>query len=321
MLFLYGQYFAQKQIDSSNLLSVVMTQLKQLVCSAHVMIYKLMSTDDLPANSDERNAYIKDIDDHIKIFLSCCHRFAKSYYDNAVAEFWFTKSNFISLLNLPEQIAKFGPLGYYWDGTFEVFIQGPKAVLQNARKNPASLMTKMTILQRMSFMEKIRKELGLDVGKGTKKRYYGVRICESSEEVFERWEGGMCISCYTRAKSPGYFYVPYRSGSGGYRVIILESDLSSDIRHNNFGLYQCKFTLPEIKQPDKPFSISMLDKKTSKHVDQYCVLFPNLERNEQFQSYYSVVTHTWKVLRSDGTIGGSEICREVFSRSNLALPS
>ena len=229
MLFLYGQYFAQKQIDSLNLLSVVMTQLKQFVCSAHVMIYKLMSTDDLPANSEERNAYIKDIDDHIKIFLSCCHRFAKSYYDNTVAEFWFTKSNFISLLNLPEQIAKFGPLGYYWDGTFERFIQGPKAVLRTARKNPASLMTKMTILQRMIFMEKICKELELDVEEETKKRYYGVRICTSREEVFERWTGGMCISCYTRAKCSGVFYIPYKSRRSGYRVIILEIDLNSDI--------------------------------------------------------------------------------------------
>ena len=82
---------------------------------------------------------IEKLDAHIKIFLSTCHRFCDEYYDSSIAEFWFTKCNFILLLNLPEHTRKFGHLGLYWDGTFERFIQGPTDVFKSARKTGASL--------------------------------------------------------------------------------------------------------------------------------------------------------------------------------------
>ena len=138
MLFLYGQYFGQKSLpDSAGILSACLPQLKQLLCSCNVMICKLMSRAPLPEEQEDLETHIELLNSHIKVFLSCCHRFAKSYYTPDVAEFWFNKSNcksfellimgflfvdryphmtklVISLLNLPQQIAKFGPLGLTW---------------------------------------------------------------------------------------------------------------------------------------------------------------------------------------------------------------
>ena len=57
-----------------------------------------------------------DLKEIIKIFLSTCHEFDLQfgYSDNNVP-FWFKKSNFVSLLNLPHQIEKYGPLHLYWE--------------------------------------------------------------------------------------------------------------------------------------------------------------------------------------------------------------
>ena len=46
------------------------------------------------------------IDRHVKLFLSCCHRFCQVYYNDDHTPFWAATSNFPSLLNLAAQIKK-----------------------------------------------------------------------------------------------------------------------------------------------------------------------------------------------------------------------
>ena len=52
---------------------------------------------------------------HIKVFLTCCYKFgmftSKQFFEN--------KANYYCLLNLPEQIKRFGSLRWYWDGNKE----------------------------------------------------------------------------------------------------------------------------------------------------------------------------------------------------------
>ena len=44
------------------------------------------------------------IHEHVKIFLSCCHHFVRGHYGGGTEEFWETKGNFVSMMNLCEQI-------------------------------------------------------------------------------------------------------------------------------------------------------------------------------------------------------------------------
>ncbi len=53
---------------------------------------------------------------HIKLFLDCCHQFCKATHDDTITPFWLSKGNYVTLLNLPEQIE---PLRDYWEGTRE----------------------------------------------------------------------------------------------------------------------------------------------------------------------------------------------------------
>ena len=46
---------------------------------------------------------------------------------------WISKSNYLSLLNLPEQMKEFGPLRLYWEGGWkgEGIIQELKSLIRN----------------------------------------------------------------------------------------------------------------------------------------------------------------------------------------------
>ena len=92
----------------------------------------------------------------IHIFLTCCSRFCKVYYNGSVKEFWSNKQNFPSLLNLPDQIEKFEHLGLSWDATFEACLGGIKDLLKSARKNPESLFPRMVLLQKKQHIDILR---------------------------------------------------------------------------------------------------------------------------------------------------------------------
>ena len=94
--------------ETTNTTKSALLSIRQMIVSLHVMIALLMSPQD---------PVVSDIDRHIKVFLSCCHRFCQLYYSDDQTPFWAVTSNFPSLLNLAAQIGKYGPIRWYWEGT------------------------------------------------------------------------------------------------------------------------------------------------------------------------------------------------------------
>ena len=67
MVFIYGQYFLNIKLrQSSNSSKGALLSTRQMIISLQVMVALLMSPEDPDVDL---------IDRHIKIFLSCCHRF------------------------------------------------------------------------------------------------------------------------------------------------------------------------------------------------------------------------------------------------------
>ncbi len=91
-----------------------------MVQSMYVMIAHLMSWG--PTSTSKMTQLVK-------LFLDCCHQFCKSTYDNSITPFWLSKGNYVTLLNLPEQIECFGPLRDYWEGTQEWYVHLIKQTL------------------------------------------------------------------------------------------------------------------------------------------------------------------------------------------------
>ena len=87
-----------------------------------------------------------EIDNAVKLFLSCCHQFAKNYWEEEVEPFWSRTGNYPTLLCLPAQQRRHGQVRGYWEGTSERFIQALKKELVSMRRNAAYFGKKMTNL-------------------------------------------------------------------------------------------------------------------------------------------------------------------------------
>ena len=73
MLFVYGQFFLNVKLSAStNTTKGALLSMRQMLISLQVMVALLMSPEDPDVDL---------IDRHIKIFLSCCHRFTQLFYD------------------------------------------------------------------------------------------------------------------------------------------------------------------------------------------------------------------------------------------------
>ena len=99
---------------------------------------------------------IGEIDDHIKLFLSCCHDFSLFHRKDL---FWCSKSNFVSLLNLPDQIDYFGALRLHWEGDREHFVQTPKRHLKTMRRTETFLQSKLGYLHKLANLNNILESL------------------------------------------------------------------------------------------------------------------------------------------------------------------
>ena len=127
-VFAYGLFFANIKLrGNSNTSTGALLAMRQMIVAMWVMVALLMSP---------RDPVIELIDRHIKVFLSCCHRYSHLFYSADTVPFWATTSNFPSLLNLTAQIKKYGPIRWYWEGSRERYIQHVKKVLVSMRKPP-----------------------------------------------------------------------------------------------------------------------------------------------------------------------------------------
>jgi len=89
------------------------------------------------------------IRDYIKLFLSVCHfyedeiGFEENSKGDKINPFWYNKSNYVSLLNLPDQIKTYGPVRLHWEGVKEKFIHNVKPTLKNKRTSVTYLVAKL----------------------------------------------------------------------------------------------------------------------------------------------------------------------------------
>ena len=79
---------------------------------------------------------IKECDLSIRIYLRMIEELNSKIKNNDDKPIWINRSNFLSLLNLPEQMKIFGPLRLYWEGGWkgEGIIKELKEVIRDGLK-------------------------------------------------------------------------------------------------------------------------------------------------------------------------------------------
>ena len=106
-----------------NTSPITLIKINQMLHSMHVMLALLMSP---RTNNDQA-----DIKNQVKVFLSCCHQYAKINIHSESSLFWHRTGNFTTILCLPDQVKKYGSVRLYWEGTSERHIQNVKNFLAN----------------------------------------------------------------------------------------------------------------------------------------------------------------------------------------------
>ena len=106
----------------------------QVVISLYAMICLLMT---------KRRKTWKQIEAHVRLFLSCVNRLCKLYWKGDKVPFWASTGNFPTLLCLGKQFDYHGDMRWYWEGTGERYIQYLKRVLVSMRRTPDYFAGKM----------------------------------------------------------------------------------------------------------------------------------------------------------------------------------
>lgn len=302
MSYVFGLFFERYDVVSArdDTTTECIIRLREIFSSFHVVLYLLMSRE---KESKE------EIDRHIKIFLSCCHRFCEVYYHHNTEEFWCTKGNFLSLLNLPDQIEYFGNLHLYYEGIFEAAIQPAKKELKYVRKNPTSLIPAMRKLHKKDSIRRIRErldislaELGIsdeedDDNDDDVKRYQGCRIYRSLDEVAKKFSDGMCVSGFINNNfgDPGNVFIPYSVGKTKFKLLTYQfSESRSGTGHCGLPYFAC--------QPAPMLNVDQIfNKQDLGYVaESFCLLLPYSQ--EEGTSAYSLIENKWNILADEITL-------------------
>ena len=284
MPFVYGLFFLNSTIPSTALVSnETFPALQQMINALHVMISMLMS----PHNHD-----VDLIDAHIKVFLSCCNRYERVITGNSLSAgipHWAKKGNFVSLLNLREQIEFFGSVRLYWEGSRERFIQVVKAILVSMQRSVSYFVEKMTLIQKLNLFEWIKQDFrdSLSVERDIKCFHQ----YDSVQDVEKLFADGMPVSAFTLKcgeKQEIYVRVGKRN-EYKMRPIRFHSTSQSP---NMCGLHYLNCEL-----------LSNDELETTKadflyQVELYCVLLPYIKKHQTFSCQYAIVFDDWDTIDS-----------------------
>ena len=304
LCFAYGQFFLNVPLRQSSTISQgSLLSIRQMLSALLVMISLLVSP---------RDPNIKQIDRHIKIFLSCCQRFCDLYFSAETLPFWANTSNFPSLLNLPAQIERFGPIRWYWEGTRERFIQTVKKVLISMRKTTSYFVRKMELMQKLTTMSWIADKIRWK-NKGKKKEYPRMYFrYESMEEIEERLiEGQVLSGLTTMVDDRNYLedHIWLVFGKQGSKVSIVPlRRKDNDDTETLIGFSYHSYEL------DKDTVIeNMTTEELKKNTSDYCVMLPFVrEKDDNFNNQYAVVFDDWDVIDAHGVKRLPTLCPREF---------
>ncbi len=146
---------------------------------------------------------------HIKLFLDCCHQFCSDTHDDINTPFWLSNGNYVTLLNLPEQIEQFWPLQDYWEGTREQYIHLIKHQLANMQQPQTFMSRKLTEGHQFNVMDWITNNLDPPQPVSSNLRNCLFHTFASMETIINHFMTVKIISSYYHPQYPKHVIVAY----------------------------------------------------------------------------------------------------------------
>ena len=285
--FIYGLFFRNVQLpERCNTSNESQAAIMQLLQALFVLISMLMST---------RNVIGQVVEEHVKFFLSTCHRFCRSYFQKNSTPFWANTGNFPTLLCLGDQINRFGPVRLYWEGTRERYIQELKKHLVGMRRNPEYFSGKLCLMYRTNVMNWIREKMSssndnrTDTEFGRKARmYYQYRTLTA---IQDRFTCGEVISGFALEGDTHKIMVAYgkKRRSGFMNIVSIDRvDVGESMKSIGLAYVTCLLEdpLPDFQSVD----VNSVEDIISHH----CILLPFIQ-NGTFTGLFAVVYDDWDV--------------------------
>ena len=231
---------------------------------------------------------IKEVEHSIKIFLSMTHRFEILQDNDSSRKYhWVSKSNYLSLLNLPRQMELYGPLRLYWEGGYcgEGIIQDIKGILNHGlslgwQKNT---LKKLYINRSLTFLVD-ENNSNIDTTKNFNDIDRNYKRYGRTESIVEKFQNHLPLSMIFSKK--GVYY------------IAIDKKLSIQIikkkyTHNHGGM---DFFSWELADND------MLSTPSREDIKSYCLLLPKVDNDQidiliqQNQRIYGSINSDWQEL-------------------------
>ncbi len=267
-----------------------------MIYSMYVMISHLMSRRQTSSHQHLQ---------HIKLFLDCCHQFCNATHDDTITPFWLSKGNYVTLLNLPEQIEQFGPLRDYWEGTRERYIHLIKRQLTNMRRTYTFMSSKLTEVHQSNVLNWIMHNLDPVESVSSYASNGLFHTYCSMEAIRNNVTTGKIISGYHHPLYPGHVIVAYREADKMLGLVAFQANIGVDEQYQS-GMYFCRFS--EVRE----LATSSPRQYINENVTVGAVMLPLAKTNQQFQMQYSVIYSDWDILKSNGDKGQPQMSYDLF---------
>ena len=298
-----GGWQAEQYVAFSRCISIIYSSIRDVVGDDEVgidehecltqsllcLISRLLGDDDVK----EDTLYT-----YVKVFLSACDVFEnKAYVMNGDDALWYSKGNFLSLLNLPSQIARFGSLRLYWEGSRERSIQQIKPFLLNIRHTTSYFKTKLTHMYVNETLDTMLKELrthGLmktnPYTQAEYERYSAFKVYKASDDINYMLSSGKVISVVFLSlhSRPHRFYTCQRSNVP-HRCLLFQVSFLDDVGFNKCGIWYASVEIA-VANVGKEMTQSEIDFLAN----DYGILCPCVTNNRTLRKQYSVICRSWK---------------------------
>ena len=237
---------------------------------------------------------INEIDDYIKLFLTSVHNFeVRTYVQDSNRDYsWFAKGNFLSLLNLPDQINTFGHIRNYWEGSRERYIQLVKPFMKNNRSTASYLQIQLKNVLSQTILTQVESSLSSqEFIEKHHARYSGIRRYRSLNDVLYAVDNYEPIQCVTVLDNEGNEHIC--TVTGRFAPFTLHSIICNDFEgFNHCGLYYCPIRM----KTDSSLMICDTIEDLQKKVIFGVVCISLVERQS-----YMIFNNDWLYRYEDGT--------------------
>jgi len=284
--FIYGHYFSVCKVKDKAAVDSAM----RMIISLDVMISNLMQKK-VPTNFN----YLREI---ILVFLSCCVEFATHLSKSGDTDF-MVKSNYLSLLNLVDQIIDYGALRNWWGGCFESDIGKIKGDLRFLRKNQRWMAKKLAATRQAAYHDTITKRWFMEEEKprgdartSTENNFDSSRS-QTAGELVSRFQNGGVISVFRLIGQSRIWYAAFGKDRKVMKVVRLQLNQDSS-SIEIFGSHYHQFIIDSVYfQPKRGDILS--------RIAENGIMFPIPEQEGIDRSaYYSIVSDQWFVLDKNG---------------------